>query len=124
MLPELPGQVQLVLLALALNQGTLSAQQLHKANQIVLDGSLCRLPQAHNPTLLSSPESQACVCADADAGADSKEQVSQPQHQQEFPKEAAPSQGISPYEKSKEHAQHADSHTAGQQRSCWPGFVL
>ena len=79
-------------------------QQQHEANQIALDGSLCGLPQAHDPMLLGSPKSQARACAVADAGAGSKKQASQPQHRQEFLKEVAPSRGISPFETFKEHA--------------------
>ena len=105
--PEPPGQVQPMLSAPALDRATLTAQQHHEADQVVLDGSLCGLPRAHDPALLGSPKSQARACADADAGAGGKEQASQPQHRQEFLEEAAPNRGMSPSEQSKERARQA-----------------
>ena len=96
-----------MLSAPALDRAALTAQQQHEANQIALDGSLCGLPRAHDPALLGSPKSQARACAVADAGAGGEKHASQPQHRQEFLKEAAPSRGISPSETFKERARQA-----------------
>ena len=99
-----------MLSAPALDRGVLSEQALQEANQITLNDGLCGLClwRTIPRTLLGSPRSQARVCANAHAGADSKGWVSQPQHRQgSVLKEAAPSQRIPPSEKSKERARLA-----------------